>query len=192
MTEQGYQRPKRRIDSLVGIARRAPVALHLRYQQRTDPIGYARRIGVRLGDRCRLIGVSGSTFGSEPYLIRLGDHVVVAAEVRFVTHDGAVWVLRDDHPEADVVAPIIVGSNVFIGLGALIMPGVTIGDDVVIGARALVNRDVPAGSVVAGVPARVVGSCADFRARTLAASVGTGRLPEQEKHRRLQELFEHS
>ncbi|OHV46506.1 hypothetical protein CC117_00835 [Parafrankia colletiae] len=175
----------------MAMARRVPSGLHQRYQQKTDPIGYARRIGVRMGDRCCLIGVSGSTFGSEPYLVRLGDHVVVAAEVRFVTHDGAVWVLRDDHPESDVVAPITVGSNVFIGLGALIMPGVTIGDDVVVGARALVNRDVPAGSVVAGMPARVVSSFAEFSARILAASVGTGLLPEQEKHERLRELFEH-
>lgn len=54
------------------------------------------------------------------------------------------------------VAPIEIGDNVWIGRHALVLPGVTIGDHAVIGAGAVVADDVPANSVVAGVPARVV------------------------------------
>lgn len=52
--------------------------------------------------------------------------------------------------------PVRIGNNVWIGMGAIVLKGVTIGDDSVIGAGAVVSRDVPAGVVVAGNPARVV------------------------------------
>ncbi|WP_040149518.1 DapH/DapD/GlmU-related protein, partial [Xanthomonas citri] len=51
--------------------------------------------------------------------------------------------------------PIRVGRNVWIGGGAIILPGVCIGDDAVIGAGAVVTRDVPAGAIAVGNPARV-------------------------------------
>jgi len=133
-----------------------------------DPVAYARWIGVRLGDDCRLIGLTTGTFGSEPYLIRIGDHVTLAAGVRFITHDGAVDILRDEDPELDVVAPIVIGNNVFIGTNAILMPGVTLGDDCIVGAGAVVTRDVPAGQVVGGVPARCIKSVAEYRAKVRA------------------------
>jgi len=55
-----------------------------------------------------------------------------------------------------VTAPITIGDRVWVGAKASILPGVTIGDDAVIAAHAVVNRDVPAGALVGGVPARVL------------------------------------
>lgn len=54
------------------------------------------------------------------------------------------------------VAPVNIGNRAWIGEGAIILPGVTIGDGAVIGAHSVVNRNVPVGCIAAGVPARIV------------------------------------
>jgi maltose O-acetyltransferase len=59
--------------------------------------------------------------------------------------------------------PIVIGDNVWIGGGAIVLAGVTIGDDSVIGAGAVVTRDIPAGVVAVGNPARVVRRVGDDR-----------------------------
>jgi acetyltransferase-like isoleucine patch superfamily enzyme len=133
-----------------------------------DPRAYLAAMGVQVGENCRIYGIPEEVFGSEPYLCRLGDHVSITSGVRFVSHDGGVWVFRHLFPDLDVFGPITVGNNVFIGINAVIMPGVTIGDNVVIGSGAVVTRDIPSNSVAAGVPARVVRSLDDYLAKALA------------------------
>ena len=51
--------------------------------------------------------------------------------------------------------PVSIGRNVWIGGGAIILPGITIGDDAIIGAGSVVTRDVPAGATAVGNPARL-------------------------------------
>lgn len=130
-----------------------------------NPVAYARSTGVRIGDRCRLLGLEPSTFGSEPYLVSLGHHVTVTSGVRFITHDGGVWVFRDDDPDLEVIAPITIGNNVFIGINSIIMPGVRIGSNCVIGAGSIVSRDIPENSVAFGVPARVHSNVVTYKSR---------------------------
>jgi maltose O-acetyltransferase len=75
----------------------------------------------------------------------------------------AVQILTADHPRDPALRakllefgrPVTVGSNVWIGSGAIILPGVSIGDDAVIGAGAVVTRDVPPGTTAVGNPARL-------------------------------------
>ena len=145
--------------------------------KRKDPIGFARKIGATVGTDCRLINVS---FGSEPYLVTLGDHVS-ATETQFITHDGGVWVFRDEHPEIDVLAPIRVGNNVFLGARTIVMPGVTIGNNVVIGAGSIVTRDIPDDSVAVGIPAKVISDLGDYREKTLAKAEKTKLMSAEEK-----------
>jgi acetyltransferase-like isoleucine patch superfamily enzyme len=53
-------------------------------------------------------------------------------------------------------APVIIGKNVWVGVKATIMPGVTIGDNAIIGANAVVTKDIPANAVAVGIPAKVI------------------------------------
>lgn len=164
-------------------------AIRERLAVRRNPIGWSRTQGVRVGDRCRFLGVSQATFGSEPYLISIGDHVTITSGVRFITHDGGVWVLRDERPSIDVFGPITVGNNVFLGLNSLILPGTTIGDNVVVGAGSLVRGDVPSDSVVAGVPARVVSTLDDYRARVQERAIDTKGLDREAKRAAVEAHF---
>lgn len=124
----------------------------------------ARRIGVRVGRGCRVLS---GTFGSEPWLISIGDRVTISHGVEFVTHDGTGWLFRDDRGRRYYYAPISIGSDVFVGARALLLPGVKIGDRCVIGAGSVVARSVPSGTVVGGVPARIIGSYDDLETRAL-------------------------
>ena len=58
-----------------------------------------------------------------------------------------------------------IGNRVFIGVNAVVLPGVTIGDNCIVGAGAVVTKDVPSNSVVAGNPARVISYIEDFKAK---------------------------
>ena len=156
---------------------------------RRDPVGFARSLGVRVGDGAWLVNTSAATWGSEPFLITLGDDVTVASGVHFLNHDGTVLVFRREHPDMDLVEPITVGDNVFIGLGVTIMPGVTIGSDCVIGAGAIVTRDLPAGSIAVGQPARAVSTIDAWWQKNQGRLIHIRGLPEPERRRALLKHF---
>ncbi len=103
-------------------------------------------------------------FGSEPYLISIGNNVRITFGVKFITHDGGVWTLRKMGllEDADVFGKIEIGDNTNIGWNVLILPGVKIGRNCVIGAGSIVTKNIPDGSVVAGVPARVIESIEEY------------------------------
>jgi acetyltransferase-like isoleucine patch superfamily enzyme len=172
-------------DDLLRLGRATVGELRDRFARSRDPVAFARSQGVTIGERCRLIGCD---FGSEPYLVTLGDHVS-ATSTSFVTHDGGVWVFRDEWPDADVFARITVGSNVFLGAGVLVLPGVTIGDDVVVGARSVVSRDLPSGCVAVGSPAVPVRSLDEYRTRLEGRRVPTKRLDPAAKREYLLRHF---
>jgi acetyltransferase-like isoleucine patch superfamily enzyme len=109
--------------------------------------GVNLRIGrnVFINQGCRLDDIGG---------IELGDDVMLGPGVRLIS---------SGHPldpalrrRQVIAAPIVVGRNVWIGAGATILQGVTIGDDAVVAAGAVVTGDVPPAVLVAGVPARIV------------------------------------
>jgi len=91
-------------------------------------------------------------------LISIGDGAYITSGVTILCHD-ASGVQRLGFFKA---APVIIGRNVFIGVNAIIMPGVKIGNDAIVGAGSVVTRDIPEGTVVAGVPAREVQQVEDL------------------------------
>lgn len=92
---------------------------------------------VMIGDECLL--------GADVFISDTDFHPITPSERRYRTSG-----IRH--------APVEIGSNVFVGARSMILKGVTIGDDAVIAAGSVVTADIPAKSIAAGVPARVIGS----------------------------------
>lgn len=90
--------------------------------------------------------------GVVPQLITIGENCRITPRVMILTHDASLF----NHTGRYRVAPVKIGDRVYIGYGAIIMPGVTIGADAIVGAGAVVTRDVPSNTVVVGVPARAL------------------------------------
>jgi len=89
--------------------------------------------------------------------VRIGEQCVIADRAMFIDFDhGIVEVERPIRQQGIYMRDVEVGSNVWIGYGACILRGVTVGDNSVVGTNAVVPKDVPANAVVGGVPARVI------------------------------------
>lgn len=109
-------------------------------------------------------------FGTEPHLISFGNNVHVASNVSFINHDITCMMFNymdKEHKYRLRQGEINIGDNVFIGSNSTILYDVTIGDNVIIGAGSLVNRDIPGGTVAAGVPAKVIGKFDDYRMKLI-------------------------
>lgn len=125
---------------------------------------YLRTLGAQIGERCYIVPTD---LGTEPYLVKIGDHVAIATGVNFHTHDGGVWVLRGECPDLQVFGPIVIEDNCIIGPGSNLMPNIRIGPNSVVAPNSVVMTDVPPNSIVMGVPARPFGSMEKYRQRCL-------------------------
>lgn len=126
---------------------------------------YLREQGAQIGQNCRILIRS---FGGEPFLVRIGNHVTLAPDVAFITHDGGTWVFTDELPSLQKFGAIEVLDNCFIGYGAILMPGVRIGPNSIVAAGAVVTKDVPPNTVVGGCPAKTICSIEDYKQKALA------------------------
>lgn len=126
-----------------------------------SPLEFAKKSGVEMGSNC---SIHSKHFGSEPYLIKIGNDVQIAENVRFATHGGG-WVFRRTLPNFDTFGKIVVGNNVYIGNSSIILPGVNIGNNVVIGAGSVVTKSLPDNGVYAGNPAKLICSTDQLKER---------------------------
>lgn len=148
---------------------------------RRDPVAFARALGVKVGENCRFWGMRREMFNTEPWLITIGDNVHITGEVQFITHDGGTLPLRKEVPDLEWTAPITIGNDVFIGMRAVILPGVKVGDRCIVGACAVVGKSVPTNSVVAGNPGRVIKTTDEYLAGMKMKSLRCGHLTREAK-----------
>lgn len=134
-----------------------------KYNPNTRAI-YLRRQGAQVGENCYIIPTK---VGTEPYLVKIGNHVAIADGVEFITHDGAAWIFRDEAPDLQVFGPIIIEDNCIVGQNAVLFPNIRIGRNSIVGAGSVVINDVPPNTIVVGVPARPFGSIEKYREKCL-------------------------
>lgn len=124
-----------------------------------------RSKGMKIGDNARLFN---DPMTSEPYLISIGNNVTISSGTRFVTHDNSICKC-DNSIFTDVVGKIDIGNNVFIGMGSIIMYGVSIADNTIIGSGSVVTKSIfDEGGVWAGNPAKKITTLNAFYQKNLS------------------------
>lgn len=150
--------------------------LYLRLIRMPGPLRRAQKFrdkGMQIGEGTYIfsnVEIGGN--GRDP--IRIGKHCVLTGCV-ILGHDASVsWMMGI---KESAVKPVVIEDNCFIGFHAIVLMGVTVGKGSIVGAGAVVTKDVPPGSVVAGNPARVITTVEQLiekRKEGLAASSVTG------------------
>ena len=111
---------------------------------------------------------------AEPFLVYFHDNVAISAGVRIITHSALNTVFNHEEKTDQYLCrfgKVEIGNNVYVGANAIINYGVTIGDNCIVAAGAIVTKDVPSGSIVAGVPAYVIGTYESAKEKARAFSV---------------------
>ena len=88
--------------------------------------------------------------GLHPWLITIGDYVTLGPYVAIITHDASL----QGYTASTRLGRVDIGDRVYVGVGAILLPGTTIGEDSVIGAGAVVHGEVPPASLVLGNPGK--------------------------------------
>jgi acetyltransferase-like isoleucine patch superfamily enzyme len=136
--------------------------LNFFYIKICKPRGYEYAEYLKLHGGFRSIGNNCSihwyTNIPDPYLVSIGNNVQLS-NCSLFGHDGSIAMLnRAYNVNLDRVGKIDIKDNVYIGHGAIVLPGVTIGPNALVAAGSVVTTDVTEGSIVAGVPAKMIGN----------------------------------
>lgn len=125
---------------------------------------YHRKQGAKVGEGCY---IRPRSLGGEPYLVKIGNNVALAGGVTFITHDGGVWIFRNEIPDIQVFGPIIIEDNCVIGQNTVLFPNIRIGKNSVVGGGSVVISNIPPNSIAMGVPARVWSSVEKYREKCI-------------------------
>ncbi|TWP24886.1 acyltransferase [Apibacter muscae] len=137
--------------------------------------------GLKLGKN--VIFIEMPNFGSEPFLIEIGDNTKITAGVRFINHDGGTYVIRsmDKYKDARSLGRIQIGNNCFIGNNCIILPRVKMGNNCILGAGSVLTTSMPANSVYAGIPAKFICTIEDYGDKIIKNNVLYPRILEKNR-----------
>lgn len=124
--------------------------------------------GMKVGEYTKFVGEQ--SFGSEPYLIEIGNNCLITDNVSFTTHDGGIQVpfiergsdLPSVYAKQSLVGTVTLGDNVFVGTRSIFLPQTTLGDNVIVAAGSVVKGDFLSNIVIGGVPAKVICSLDEY------------------------------
>ena len=140
---------------------------------------YLRKQGMTIGQGTK---TASQLKTAEPYLITIGDNVTISHGVDFITHDNSVCKIYG--VAHDLYGRITIGNNFFIGAHAIVMYGVTLAENVIVGAGSVVTKSVTESNViVAGNPARIVGTWEKFGDKVKDNVIHAGHLSLEEKRK---------
>ncbi len=147
--------------------------IHTSYQQMIQNVYLKVCIakGLKVGKNVRFVEVP--EFGTEPFLIEIGDETTFSNNVRFVNHDGGQNALHffEKYKDVRTFARIKIGKQCLIGADTIIMPGVEMQDNCVLGAGSILTTSMPRGSVFAGVPAKMICTIEEYGDKALENNV---------------------
>lgn len=154
--------------------------------------------------KCYYVGrntrICNNEFGSEPYMISIGNDVIIAAGVKFIEHDASYYnvyryLKNKDYMRGEKIGPIILRDNCFIGGYSILLLGADVGYNSIIAAGSIVNKKIPNNEVWGGIPARFIMSLEDYackvdkRIENLPWIDEKNRLSEAELIRRRQRYY---
>ena len=120
-------------------------------------LDFYRRRGIKVGDNCLICSY---LMTKEPYLLEIGNNVIVSTNVSFITHDRSP---KNYNGWGDLFGRIKVGDNCFIGENAIILYGVELGKNTLVAAGSVVTKSfLEGGVVIGGNPAKVIGKWEDM------------------------------
>jgi acetyltransferase-like isoleucine patch superfamily enzyme len=170
---------------IIGVFRK----IFLFFLFKINPIKCSEFIGVTIGDNCKIYGGNPNMWGTEPFLIKIGNNVHITDGCRFVTHDGGTLILRKYTPDLEVTSPITIGNDVYLGVETIVMPGVHIDNNVIVGARSIVTKNIESNSVVVGIPAKKIKTVDEYHEKLKLSSLKIGHLSRDRKERELKRIF---
>ncbi|WP_338449830.1 acyltransferase [Niallia oryzisoli] len=155
------------------------------------------KMGMKVGENCR-IRADVTIDYSHCWLIRIGNNVSISHQSYLLAHDASTKKLKDFHYTK--IGSITIEDNVFIGVRAIIMPGVTIGKNSIVAAGSVVTKSIPENSIVAGNLAKVISTIDNYREKTNSMLNSTaiydkdftitGNISEQNKEKMYEELHD--
>ncbi|SHI76693.1 transferase hexapeptide (six repeat-containing protein) [Cruoricaptor ignavus] len=148
---------------------------------KTATIEVAKKKGMKVGENLYVQGIP--NFGSEPFLIEIGDHVTIAENVGFINHGGDARVTKriEKYKKGRNFGRIKIGNNSFIGKGSILMPGVSIGSNCIVGSLSLVSSSNPDNSVYGGTPAKYICTIDEYGERLLKNNTAYPRELERDR-----------
>ena len=128
-------------------------------------VEHLKRVGCSIGKDVMFFDPTTVFIDStRPSLLEIGDYAKITSRVIVLTHDFSYTVLSSVYHDImnECRGKTVIGKNVFIGMGSIILPGVRLGDNVIVGSGSVVTKDAPPNVVIAGNPAKIVCTLDEF------------------------------